>query len=166
MTSSCAYYMLQGPICSKIACAIKFLLETVITVQTFNLSRGENVAVLILMVMVILFFAKHSVKWIFFEILSELYQKFDIIDVFGVKSPGTCDCGRLQQSHNYHYSDVIMSASNHRHCGCFLNRLFRRRSKKASKLRDTGLCVGNSSVTGEFPAQRASGKYFHLMTSS
>ena len=31
----------------------------------------------------------------------------------------------------------------------------RRRSKKASKLRVTGLCVGNSPVTGEFPTQRA-----------
>ena len=29
-------------------------------------------------------------------------------------------------------------------------------SKKTSKLRVTGLCVGNSPVTGEFPAQRAS----------
>ena len=32
----------------------------------------------------------------------------------------------------------------------------RRRSKKTSKLIVTGLCVGNSPVTGEFPAQRAS----------
>ena len=31
-----------------------------------------------------------------------------------------------------------------------------RRSKKASKLRATGLCEGNSPVTGELPAQRAS----------
>ena len=30
---------------------------------------------------------------------------------------------------------------------------FRRRSKKTSKLRVTGLCVGNSPVAGEFPAQ-------------
>ena len=30
------------------------------------------------------------------------------------------------------------------------------RSKKTSKLRVTGLCEGNSPVTGEFPAQRAS----------
>ena len=37
-----------------------------------------------------------------------------------------------------------------------LNRLFRRRSKKTSKLGVTGLCEGNSLVTGEFPAQRAS----------
>ena len=28
--------------------------------------------------------------------------------------------------------------------------------KKTSKLRVTGFCVGNSPVTGEFPAQRAS----------
>ena len=33
---------------------------------------------------------------------------------------------------------------------------FRRRSKKTLKLRVTGLCAGNSPVTGEFPAQRAS----------
>ena len=31
-----------------------------------------------------------------------------------------------------------------------------RRSRKTSKLRVTGLCVGNSPVTGEFPAQRTS----------
>ena len=50
---------------------------------------------------------------------------------------------------------------------CLLDRLFRRRSKKTSKLRVTGVCAGNSPVTGEFPSQRASwGKYFHLMTSS
>ena len=34
--------------------------------------------------------------------------------------------------------------SNHQPHGCLLNRLFRRRSKKTSKLRVTGLCVGNS----------------------
>ena len=33
---------------------------------------------------------------------------------------------------------------------------FIRRSKKISKLRVTGLCAGNSPVTGEFPAQMAS----------
>ena len=37
-----------------------------------------------------------------------------------------------------------------------LNRLFRRRSKKTSMLRVTGLRVGNSLGTGEFPAQMAS----------
>ena len=45
---------------------------------------------------------------------------------------------------------------------------FRRRSKKTSKLRVTGLCAGNSPTTGIFPAQMASNaeKCFHLMTSS
>ena len=39
---------------------------------------------------------------------------------------------------------------------CLLNRLFIRTSMKTSKLRVTGLCAGNSPVTGEFFAQRAS----------
>ena len=46
--------------------------------------------------------------------------------------------------------------SNHQPCHCLFNRLFRRRSKKYSKLRVTGLCAGNSPVTGELPAQMAS----------
>ena len=46
--------------------------------------------------------------------------------------------------------------SNHWRLNCLLNHLFKRRSKKTSKLRVTGLCEGNSLVTGEFPAQKAS----------
>ena len=46
--------------------------------------------------------------------------------------------------------------SNHRGPGGLLNHLFRHRSKKTSKLRVTGLCERNSSVTGEFLSQRAS----------
>ena len=45
---------------------------------------------------------------------------------------------------------------NYRRFDCLLNRLFRRRSKKTSKLRTTAFCEGNSPMTGEFPAQRAS----------
>ena len=45
---------------------------------------------------------------------------------------------------------------NHQPHNCLLKRLFGHRSKKASKLRFTGLCVGNSPVTGEFPTQMAS----------
>ena len=48
------------------------------------------------------------------------------------------------------------SVSNHQPHDCLLNRLFRRRSKKTSNLRVTGLCAGNSPGTGEFPAQMAS----------
>ena len=36
------------------------------------------------------------------------------------------------------------SVSNHQPHECLFNRLFRRRSKETSKLRVTGLCVGNS----------------------
>ena len=68
----------------------------------------------------------------------------------------TCWCSRhgwnaLRWRHNGH--DGV---SNHQPRDCLLNRLFRRRSKKTSKLRVTGLCAGNSPGTGEFPAQMAS----------
>ena len=45
--------------------------------------------------------------------------------------------------------------SNHQPHDCLLNRLFRRRLKKTSKLCVTGLCAGNSPGTGEFRPQRA-----------
>ena len=48
------------------------------------------------------------------------------------------------------------SVSNHRPYDCSLNRLFRCRSKKTSKLRVTGLCAGNPPGTGGYPAQMAS----------
>ena len=46
--------------------------------------------------------------------------------------------------------------SNHQPYGCLLNRLFGRRSKKTSKLRVTGLCVGNSPVPVNSHTKRAS----------
>ena len=46
--------------------------------------------------------------------------------------------------------------SSHQPHDCLFNSLFRRTSKKTLKFRVTGLCVGDSLVTGEFPAQRAS----------
>ena len=45
----------------------------------------------------------------------------------------------LRWRHNDHGS-----VSNHQPHSCLLNRLFRRKSKKTSKFRVTGLCVGNS----------------------
>ena len=65
---------------------------------------------------------------------------------------------RLQNVHNplqwrHNERDGVSNQQPH---DCLLNRLFRRRSKKTSKLRVTGLCEGNSPVTCEFPAQRAS----------
>ena len=67
---------------------------------------------------------------------------------------GSLECRRVmpfQWRHNER--DGV---SNHQPRDCSLNRLFSRRLKKTSKLCVTGLCVGNSPVTGEFPAQRAS----------
>ena len=57
----------------------------------------------------------------------------------------------LQWRHN-EYDGV----SIHRRLHCLRNCWFRRRSKKTSKLRVTGLCEGKSPVTGEFLAQKAS----------
>ena len=48
-------------------------------------------------------------------------------------------CFTLHWRHNDH--DGVL---NHQSHGCLLNRVFRRRSKETSKLRVTGLCVGNS----------------------
>ena len=77
------------------------------------------------------------------------------------------------QNHDIHYNYVIMGAMTSQITILtivYSTVLFRRRSKKTSNLRVTGLCAGNSPVTGEFPAQMASNqlsaKCFHLMTSS
>ena len=57
----------------------------------------------------------------------------------------------LQWRHN-----DLAGVSNHQIHDCLLKPLFTCRSKKTSKLHVTGLCVGNSPLSGEFPAQRAS----------
>ena len=69
-----------------------------------------------------------------------------ITDLLWVNSPVV-----LQWRQNGHES-----VSSHQPHVCLLNRLFRRRSKKTSKLHVIGLCAGNSPGTGEFPAQMAS----------
>ena len=56
----------------------------------------------------------------------------------------------LTKQWRHNERDVV---SNHRRLDCLLNRLFRCRSKKASKLRVTGRCEGNES-SGD-PSQRA-----------
>ena len=65
-----------------------------------------------------------------------------------------CKCwqgGTLWWRHNW--PDGV---SDHQRLVCLFNRLFRRRWKKTSKLRVTGLCAGNSPGTGKFPALMAS----------
>ena len=68
----------------------------------------------------------------------------------------------LQWRHNER-DDV----SNHQPHDCLLDLLFRRRSKKTSKLRVTDLCAGNSPCPMNSQHKgRVTRKCFHLMTSS
>ena len=67
------------------------------------------------------------------------------------------DCPDPTNYPGMHYNDVIMStmASQITSLTVVFSTVYsRRRSKKTSKLRVTGLCAENSPVTGEFPAQR------------
>ena len=76
-----------------------------------------------------------------------------------------------------HHNERV-GVSNYQRLDCLLNRLFRHRFKKTSKLCATGLCEGNSPVTGEFSAEftcdrwiprtkgQWRGKCFHSMPSS
>ena len=65
----------------------------------------------------------------------------------------TSYCGIITLQWHHNGRDSVW---NHQPHDCFLNRLFRHRSKKTSKLRVTGLCAGNSPEAGEFSAQIAS----------
>ena len=60
-------------------------------------------------------------------------------DINKVVVESMCNSFTLRWRHNERDS-----VSNHQPHGCLLNGLLRRRSKKTSKLRVTGLCVGNS----------------------
>ena len=72
------------------------------------------------------------------------------------ETPGHSHFVTVLRLFSYHYNDVIMGpVASQIASDCLLNRLFRRRSQKPSKLSVTGLCAGNSPVTGEFPAQTA-----------
>ena len=66
---------------------------------------------------------------------------------------------RLKSHKTDHYNDVLMGAMTSQITSLTIVYSIvdsRRRSKKTSKLRVTGLCEGNSPVTDEFPAQSAS----------
>ena len=99
----------------------------------------------------------HSVGVQKFHILSdEKSHRIRVVPVpWHLPAPGKIACDNsvfpLQWCPND--SDGV---SNHQPHDCLPKRLFKRRSKKTSKLRVTALCEGNSPVTGEFPAQRAS----------
>ena len=72
------------------------------------------------------------------DFLLKLWLDFPIYGQFR-EDNGCLEPIPLRWCHNDH--DGV---SNHQPHGCLLNRLFRRRSEKTSKLRVTGLCAGNS----------------------
>ena len=85
-----------------------------------------------------------------------LYRSFSYCNsqilVPGAQLPVTCDIQIALQWRNNGRNSV----SSHQPHDCLLNRLFRRKSKKTSKLRIAGLCAANSPGTSEFPTQMAS----------
>ena len=87
-----------------------------------------------------------STKVTYCRLVSQIFIKIWLIFVHK-------RCTRISSQWRHNGCDGV---PNHQPHHCLLNRLFRRRSKKTSKLRVTGLCAGNSPVTDEFPAQMAS----------
>ena len=83
--------------------------------------------------------------------LSIIWQCVTLNELLYYHPLTTSHAAPLRWRHNERYG-----VTNHQPHDCLLNRLFRRRSKKTTKLRGTGLCEWNSPVTGEFPAQKAS----------
>ena len=71
-------------------------------------------------------------------------------------STGNCwgICGNSAQWSLQWRHNKCDGVSNHQCLDCLLNYLFKRKSKKTSKLRVAGPCEGNPSVTGGFPLQK------------
>ena len=75
--------------------------------------------------------------------------------------PVKCTNTRYLMCRMYFIQPLIITVTSHEHHSvsnkkfhCLFSRLSRRTSKITSKLRVTGLCEGNPSVTGGFPSQR------------
>ena len=100
----------------------------------------------------------------FVVILSQFYIKKNVISTIILLTKMYCSVIHSLAQFSWHvFIITVMSLfnkhdgiSNHQPHDCLLNPLFKHRSKKTSKLCVTGLCVGNSPVTGEFPTQMAS----------
>ena len=108
-----------------------------------------------------------------FDLVSAWYKEAIIktskrrADIMDTVSPNDYDHYHIACFLGYHLVNItdlsllwrhngLDGVSNHQHHDCLLTRLFRRKWRKTSKLRVTGLCTDNSPVTGEFSAQMAS----------
>ena len=112
----------------------------VIYTQLFHWSENAiifrqfwSLAVLEVVILTVQLVMKISSRWQHF--LFSVYERAQCVN-YVVKS--------LLWRHN-----ECHGISNHQPHECLLNRLFGRRSKKTSKLRVTGLCLGNSPETVE-----------------
>ena len=75
--------------------------------------------------------------------------RFNLYMAYSSPAIACSNWSSLRWRHNGHDS-----VSNHQPHDCLLNRLYRRRSKKTSKLRVTGLCVGPVSSPHKWPVTR------------
>ena len=95
---------------------------------------------------------KRTLPWIFvilsFVFLALAEIKYDYIFIKTLHKAGKLKYTAQALLWRHNDRDGV---SNHQPHDCLLNRLFWRRSKKASKLRVNGLCAANSPVTGESP---------------
>ena len=95
-------------------------------------------------------------KYNFFRITQCFIMMFNYKYIDLTKSEGVIEFEILVFCYN-HYRDVIMGAMASRITSLtIVYSAVHSGPKKTSKLRVTGLCVWNSPVTGEFPAQMAS----------
>ena len=94
---------------------------------------------------------KSATTRLFFWLIVQTYNKEQLKSPHPIGGSTSHRTKKLQWRHNGRDS-----VSNHQPHDCLLNLLFRRRSKKSSKLRLTGLFVGNSPGTVEYPAQMVS----------
>ena len=86
----------------------------------------------------------------------EIFEADREVFVFDFSSVYRAIMGHTKQFTLQWHHNECDGVSNHQRLDCLLSLFFERRSKKTPKLRVTGLCEGNSPVSSEFPAQRAS----------
>ena len=89
----------------------------------------------------------HTYFTIWNDTVDKSWKKYDLL----IREWGLYGMEPLQRRHN-----ECHGISKHRHLVCLFSRLFRRTSKKISKLRVTGICERNPPIAGGFPLQRAS----------
>ena len=100
----------------------------------------------------------NSLWWLWMKCINGFVYKMNFLLI---KSDYSLCCIYNVTLKSKHYSGRG-GVSNHQRPDCSLNR-----TKKTSKLRVTGFCVGNSPVTGESPHKwPVCGKCFQLMRSS